>query len=180
MNLRPTNYILLAIGIFLSACGSNSKEQTVEINTPEKLAEKQKQLPSIADVAFSDGMVGKVFHNYLEIKMALVDSDAAAVQSAAENLAESFDQGRAELKHLAQQIASTDDIETQRDFFFQFTQQVEPLIKDALEEGKIYKQYCPMAFNNQGAFWLADVEEIRNPYFGEQMLNCGEVQEVIQ
>lgn len=34
-----------------------------------------------------------------------------------------------------------------------------------------------MAFDNKGAFWLSEIEEIRNPYFGEAMLNCGEVHE---
>jgi Cu(I)/Ag(I) efflux system membrane fusion protein len=38
--------------------------------------------------------------------------------------------------------------------------------------------YCPMAFNDQGAWWLqAEAEEIRNPYFGEVMLRCGAFEE---
>lgn len=44
---------------------------------------------------------------------------------------------------------------------------------------KVYKDYCPMAINDKGAIWLSEVEEIRNPYFGEKMLKCGEVQKVI-
>ncbi|MDN3687287.1 efflux RND transporter periplasmic adaptor subunit [Cyclobacterium jeungdonense] len=44
-----------------------------------------------------------------------------------------------------------------------------------LEKDKVYRQYCPMAFGDQGAFWLSETEEIRNPYFGEDMLRCGEV-----
>ena len=30
-----------------------------------------------------------------------------------------------------------------------------------------------MAFNNEGAYWLSDAEQIRNPYFGDKMLTCG-------
>jgi len=171
---------LLSTMVFISACGSKSNEQAVEIDTPEELAEQQQQLADVADVSFTDGMTGKVFHNYLEIKMSLVNSDHETVQNTANNLADSFGEERAELKHLAQQMASAEDIETQRAFFYEFTQNIEPLIVEGLAEGKIYKQYCPMAFDNKGAFWLADVEEIRNPYFGERMLTCGEVQEVIQ
>ncbi|MCO6499095.1 MAG: efflux RND transporter periplasmic adaptor subunit [Vicingus serpentipes] len=44
---------------------------------------------------------------------------------------------------------------------------------------KAYKDYCPMAVNDEGAIWLSEIEEIRNPYFGEKMLKCGEVQKVI-
>jgi Cu(I)/Ag(I) efflux system membrane fusion protein len=28
--------------------------------------------------------------------------------------------------------------------------------------------------DNKGAYWLSEIEEIRNPYFGEKMLSCGE------
>ena len=40
---------------------------------------------------------------------------------------------------------------------------------------KGYRQFCPMAFDFKGAFWLSDSEEILNPYFGEEMLTCGNV-----
>lgn len=35
--------------------------------------------------------------------------------------------------------------------------------------------HCSMAFNNTGGDWLQDSEKIRNPYFGKEMLECGEV-----
>lgn len=35
--------------------------------------------------------------------------------------------------------------------------------------------YCPMANSNKGAVWLSTDSTIRNPYFGEVMLSCGEV-----
>jgi len=41
--------------------------------------------------------------------------------------------------------------------------------------GPVYEQFCPMAFGNTGATWLAGSEEINNPYFGTKMLRCGEV-----
>ena len=46
-------------------------------------------------------------------------------------------------------------------------------------ETPLYVQYCPMAFGNAGAPWLATSEEINNPYFGAMMLRCGEVQKQI-
>jgi Cu(I)/Ag(I) efflux system membrane fusion protein len=47
-----------------------------------------------------------------------------------------------------------------------------------VEENTVYKQYCPMAFKDKGAFWLSGEKEIKNPYFGEAMLTCGEVKEI--
>jgi uncharacterized protein DUF3347 len=40
---------------------------------------------------------------------------------------------------------------------------------------KVYYQYCPMAFNNKGAYWISNTLQIRNPYFGAEMLECGNV-----
>jgi Cu(I)/Ag(I) efflux system membrane fusion protein len=34
-----------------------------------------------------------------------------------------------------------------------------------------------MAFDDTGAWWLSEEEEILNPYFGDEMLHCGMVQE---
>jgi RND family efflux transporter, MFP subunit len=41
----------------------------------------------------------------------------------------------------------------------------------------VYKDYCPMAFGDEGAYWLSEKKEILNPYFGASMLTCGEVKE---
>jgi Cu(I)/Ag(I) efflux system membrane fusion protein len=43
-----------------------------------------------------------------------------------------------------------------------------------------FVQKCPMANSNKGAVWLSREKEIRNPYYGEQMLTCGSVIRVIQ
>lgn len=39
----------------------------------------------------------------------------------------------------------------------------------------LYQVHCPMAFENRGADWYQSHTEVRNPYFGESMLYCGEV-----
>ncbi|MEA4976877.1 MAG: efflux RND transporter periplasmic adaptor subunit [Paludibacter sp.] len=44
----------------------------------------------------------------------------------------------------------------------------------------MYVQHCPMADNNKGADWLSLEKEIRNPYFGNSMLSCGEVTKEIK
>jgi Cu(I)/Ag(I) efflux system membrane fusion protein len=43
-------------------------------------------------------------------------------------------------------------------------------------EAALYRAFCPMAFNNRGAAWLQADKKIANPYFGHQMLRCGEIQ----
>lgn len=37
--------------------------------------------------------------------------------------------------------------------------------------------FCPMAFNNSGAYWIQKDSAIKNPYFGTKMLQCGEIKD---
>lgn len=169
---------LIAIGF--TSCGEDVKKQTVEINTPKEIKKSEKKTADVADQDFIDGMTGKVWHNYLEIKMALTNADAGTVKDVAGEMAEAFSEERAEMKSLAKEMAVTDDIEKQRALFAQFTDKAGPMFEDALSGGTIYKKFCPMAFNNKGAYWYADVEGISNPYFGSKMPNCGSISKTIK
>ena len=42
----------------------------------------------------------------------------------------------------------------------------------------LYLEFCPMADDNKGAFWISANKEIQNPYFGQQMPSCGEVKKI--
>lgn len=46
-------------------------------------------------------------------------------------------------------------------------------------EDRVYVQHCPMANNDQGADWMSMDLEIRNPYYGEQMMTCGSTQDTL-
>ena len=35
--------------------------------------------------------------------------------------------------------------------------------------------HCPMANQNKGANWISNEREIKNPYFGQEMISCGEI-----
>tara|TARA_R110002051_G_scaffold301824_1_gene369863 strand:- start:22 stop:570 length:549 start_codon:yes stop_codon:yes gene_type:complete len=172
--------MVVLIAITLASCGEDKKKQTVEINTLEEVKKAEKETADIADQAFVDGMTGTVWHNYLEIKMALTQGDAGTVKDVAGEMAEAFSQERAELKTLAEQMGDTDEIEKHRELFAQFTEKAGPMFEEALSGGTIYKKFCPMAFDNKGAYWYADVEEISNPYFGDKMPNCGSVSKTIK
>ncbi|MCG9971818.1 DUF3347 domain-containing protein [Christiangramia crocea] len=166
--------------IFLTSCKEAKENQSVEVNTPEEVKKAEKKVADVADQDFIDGMTGKIWHNYLEIKMALTRDDADKAKDVAKSMADSFSSEREEMKSIAQQLAETDDIEKQRQLFADFTEKAGPMFEEALSKGTIYKKFCPMAFNNKGAYWYADVEEITNPYFGDKMLDCGTVEKTIK
>ncbi len=44
----------------------------------------------------------------------------------------------------------------------------------------IYRVYCPMAFNDKGAYWLQSHTTVHNAYFGSKMLRCGVVEAEIK
>jgi Cu(I)/Ag(I) efflux system membrane fusion protein len=48
-----------------------------------------------------------------------------------------------------------------------------------VSEESVYLVHCPMAFDFRGADWLQSSSEIRNPYFGSEMLECGSVKETL-
>lgn len=168
--------------IAFTSCIDDKKNQSVdvEIDTPEELKEAEKKIPDVADQDFIDGMTGKVWHNYLEIKMALTNGDENQVRDVARSMADSFEEERGDMKAIAIKLSETDGIEQQRELFSEFTELAGPMFEDALSGGTIYKKFCPMAFNNEGAYWYADVAEINNPYFGEKMPNCGSIKKTIK
>lgn len=133
----------------------------------------------------SAAVTNQLVNAYLEMKDALVNTDAAGAKKAAENAQEALsDQDGDAAKALHEnikQISSTESVEEQRKHFDQLSKHLYSLVKaNENTELTLYKQYCPMAFDNTGAFWLSSSDEIRNPYFGDQMLKCGRVEETIE
>ncbi len=133
---------------------------------------------------------------YLTLKDALVATDSKESKGAARQVTTrlqkvdmSLLQGDAHHYWMEQQsaieahsekIATSDDVELQRDQFDFLSQALIKSVKTfGIGESTLYVQHCPMANGDEGADWLSEEKEIRNPYFGEQMLTCGIVKTVI-
>lgn len=186
----------------VTAC-SPSKKETSETPEAHDHASASADSTAAADKpqytvapAFQQQLAG-VFAAYLQLKESFVASDAARVQSASQGVQlslESVDMtlldGAAHhdwmthleginttLKAMQTSPANLDD---QRKAFSSLTQSLYQAIKAyGLGSTTAYYEFCPMAFNNAGGFWLSDSKTIRNPYFGDKMLTCGEVRETL-
>ena len=131
---------------------------------------------------------------YYGLKNALVATDEVSARAAALNLAATataMAQGIADspiytsLKFNLDTIIAQSRIisemqdkrcEKQRIAFSPVSDNMFAMLKSAdIKNGGIYQQFCPMAFNDKGAYWLSDDNEIKNPYFGKKMLECGEI-----
>ncbi len=139
----------------------------------------------------------EVYQAYLPVKDALVDSDPGKAAEQGQELLsvlEAVDMGLLEgdahmeymdllekMNSAMETISGSKDIEVQRRAFAAFNNTFYLAVKTfGLYQGTVYYQFCPMALDNQGATWLSSSEEIRNPYFGESMMNCGETRETFE
>jgi Cu(I)/Ag(I) efflux system membrane fusion protein len=169
-------------------------------NKPEKKAESPEEKQSPLSMGQNSGAFNQSFtsllSSYYSVKDALVASDTSKVNAAAATLVKNADslkvneiQGDTSgmIKETATVFAQTisassnallaeKDLEGKRKEFEMITDALWSLTRTVRYDGqKVYYQYCPMAFDNKGAYWLSNTREIRNPYFGDKMPKCGEV-----
>lgn len=135
--------------------------------------------------------------HYLHIKTALANDQPAEAAKGATAMGEAikkldkslltaeqknaFDKVGDKLAEHAEQIkANAGKIKEQRSHFVLLSESVYELAKSFGAGRPLYHDHCPMARDNQGAMWLSEEKEIKNPYFGAEMPKCGSVEEVIQ
>jgi hypothetical protein len=133
--------------------------------------------------AFKDEKLGTAYESYISLKDALVASklDAAKESATKLNKALSSVKGAQKASEQAVKISTASDLAAARLTFSTLSNEMAPLVKGGqLSTGSLYLEYCPMANNNTGAYWLSNEKEIKNPYFGSMMLKCGSVKETIR
>jgi Cu(I)/Ag(I) efflux system membrane fusion protein len=126
----------------------------------------------------------QILNRYIELKDALVSSDSDSVLRVSENAVRDLTdlppvEQVQEVMDFFKNLVITKNIDGQREIFRMLS---EVMVKYGTaiphHQQTFYLQYCPMANSNQGATWISQFQEIRNPYFGEAMLSCGEIRNV--
>lgn len=161
----------------------SSKNETVQLpNVVEKNAN-----PS------GEHQLEVLLNNYFAVKDALIKADtketvASATQLLSDikkldanqlNSAEvaAWNKAKESLTADVTKIATSKNIANQRKSFSALSKTVYELLKVGKPNYTIYHQYCPMY--DGGANWLSKESAIKNPYFGAQMLTCGNTIETI-
>jgi len=138
-----------------------------------------------------------IYNEYIKLKDALVTEDSKSVSKAAKEIASNLSKVdmkllkneevhthwmtlEKEMKKEATSISNTSKIKEQRISFKELSFYLTNAVEVFGINEKVYHQFCPMANNNKGAYWLSKEEKVINPYFGEAMLTCGEVKQVIE
>jgi Cu(I)/Ag(I) efflux system membrane fusion protein len=194
MNKFQSKFIVWML--FLS-CGWMSCEQSNKGNAggQESQQEVAKIKPAIEVPGNLQTQLDNTVKAYLSLKDALVASDTTQASAKAGDLLNSLNKidsaafsGEAaqkwsgyknSLSRAAQTIQASQKVEQQRVRFEDLSATMYDMVNDFGSQTTLYKQYCPMAFDDKGAFWLSASSEVNNPYFGDAMLHCGEVQETL-
>ena len=137
--------------------------------------------------------IGAALTAYYSLKDAMVESNADAANLMADDLIKTLDSidvtrmtsaQKAQWDKLsrsirsdAKHISENEDLAHQRDHFVKLSSNMYSLVFGfKANETDAYLQYCPM----KKASWLSKNKEIRNPYFGKKMLDCGSVKATLK
>lgn len=168
----------------LAACGNNtstgSKADSSHQHQPEPATAAAAQP---APLQLKDDQLNAVYQQYQLLSQALVKGDAGAARIAANAIEVGAKDlaGGTQTASAAAAIVATEDIEAQRTAYASLSNDLITLVKKTgVSSGTLYVDFCPMALNDKGGYWLSTGKGIQNPYFGDQMLTCGEVKETIQ
>jgi hypothetical protein len=196
--------LLTTLSVILYSCGDNASttKKEEQASAAQPAAEENTEV-KVVKASFTNvddsaaAFLKKITDNYLQIKNALTAGKATEAGDAAKNMGDAlkgfdksllaadqkkvYDAQEAGLKENAEHIiGSTNNIEHQRERFSNMSEGMYALVK-AFGGGKtLYHDHCPMAKDGKGAMWLSETKEIKNPYFGDKMMECGSVEEEIQ
>jgi Cu(I)/Ag(I) efflux system membrane fusion protein len=184
--------VVIGMALVMASCGN--KEEKVASATPAATTSLGK---SINSDAFNQSFK-QLLDQYYSLKDNFVAEKDPAIDSAAKTLlvladslsleglggdstvkatAVTYKMGiAAELKGLL----GEKDREEKRKAFQMASEQLYDFIRTVQYDREVvYHQFCPMAFNDQGATWLSNSSDIKNPYLPKKMLHCGEVKDSI-
>ncbi|MFO7847451.1 MAG: efflux RND transporter periplasmic adaptor subunit [Balneolaceae bacterium] len=139
-----------------------------------------------------DEHLQQLVNHYLNTKNALADDDFEKASGDFEEFAEEVSTNDEMNQHdehadgheahhtsmmsAVDEARNADDIDEFRIAFREVSEHLLAAIENqGFDGGVLFKQYCPMY--EGGSSWISDNEEIENPYYGDEMHNCGETVE---
>lgn len=173
--------------LLLTACNNSPKQESNgSSDTTKNVSSKAPQ---------NNAAVSPILEDYLHLKNALASDDDAAAAQAGNAMVKSlttiqeatlttgqqkiFDEISSDIKEHAEHIASNKgNIKHQREHFETLSTDLYDLLKAGDKIGKkLYYTNCPMYNKGKGGNWISETAEIKNPYYGKQMSDCGSVKE---
>ncbi|NQU53708.1 MAG: efflux RND transporter periplasmic adaptor subunit [Bacteroidetes bacterium] len=177
--------------------GGKKSEGSTQSEAHTEQMEMNKSMGKIDAAPAFIRQLTEVYNKYLVMKNGFVATDTKKVSAAAkavQSAIKAVDMGLLKgndhmvwmgqlgaLEQPIQSIGQSNDIVQQRIEFAKFNLAFYKSLKTfGLSSTETYYQYCPMANGDKGAYWMSETKEIRNPYFGNVMLGCGENRETLK
>jgi hypothetical protein len=92
----------------------------------------------------------------------------------------SFEDIADDAKEMAEHISTNaGKIAHQREHFYMLSKDMYDVVKTFGAGQTLYQDFCPMYNNKKGATWLSETKDIKNPYLGNEMPDCGSVKETL-
>lgn len=175
--------------------GSMSEEQDSHMkHTQNKMKNKQKEK---SDNVSNSSIITPIIDNYLELKNSLAQDNSRTAAKAGKLLYDSFkklDKSKIEesklkeyneieedaMEHAEHINENADNIAHQREHLALLSTDIIDLIKLIGADRKLFIDECPMYNDGKGGTWISEIKEIKNPYYGNSMLNCGSIKSTIE
>ncbi len=204
MTIMKHFILSLLVSFAFASCANEGKDEhsnhdkTKAAETTTTATDDLKEIkPAFANLDASvSSHIKEVFDHYIHVKTALVNSNPEEAKNGANTLLQvikgfdksllpseqksAYDKSVSSLRTSASNIAAANEIEKQREHFAALSTEAYELAKSFGAGKTVYHEHCPMALNDKGAMWLSESKEVKNPYYGEKMLNCGTVEEIIE
>jgi hypothetical protein len=180
-------WVIYACILLVVACGNRDRKVNIE-NKPEaplSIANKDE----LFNLSF-----GKLLNDYYQLKDNFITEDDSLINYYANNLMKDADSlqikelkadsaivltaksGAESMSGELKGLLGEKNIEEKRRSFYTLSEELYDLIRTVqYDKQVVYHFHCPMAFNNEGATWLSNSTEIKNPYLPKKMPACGEV-----
>ncbi|MFV8345033.1 DUF3347 domain-containing protein [Flavobacterium sp. ZB4P13] len=185
-------------------CGMELTEKVTQMPKTEKndpiatAVKTENTAVTTKTIAESSFTINEIVSSYLKLKNALVKDDSKGAANAGKALYATFNkvnsntildkklknkyndivaEAKEHVKHIGDNAGKMDH---QREYFALLSKDMNDLIKTFGTDQKLYQAYCPMYNEGKNGYWISETKEIRNPYFGSEMLNCGRIVENVK
>ena len=192
---------LLLVVVLISCNQKNKQEQNVntveETEVKAEETEAADEITEVSDTVKASVATEAIINGYLKIKNALANDKSKEATTAANDFVKAVLATNSEkidsklidkyktitesAKKQADLIVSNDGkIAEQRTHFAVLSKDITNLIATFGTDKKLYQDYCPMYNEGKNGYWISEIKEIRNPYYGSEMLSCGGMIKEIQ
>lgn len=159
---------------------------------PEKISEQDTkvEITEVNDAVKASVSTDAIINAYLKIKNALTSDNSSETTAASNDFIKAVvatSTSKMDSKLLTKYLNSTDDakiqaeliakndgkIDQQRKYFSLLSKDIATLIATCGSSKHLYQDYCPMYNEGRSGYWISEMKEIKNPYFGSEMMECG-------